>query len=96
MSESNPTADRFRQMMNTMQFDTLPLFSRPHFSWKLKTEYVGRRFIYRPETESTMEDARRMIERRGPFGGPGGGGGGQGAGPGPQGGGGGGDRKSVV
>lgn len=46
-----------------MQFETLPLFSKPYFSWKLKTDYVGRRLVYRPETESTMDDARRMLER---------------------------------
>lgn len=49
--------------MDLMQFESLPLFSRPFFSWNLKTEYVGRRLIYRPSTESTMDDARRMLER---------------------------------
>ena len=49
--------------MNTMQFETLPLFSKPHFQWLLTTDYVGRRFVYRPESESTMDDARRMLER---------------------------------
>jgi BirA family biotin operon repressor/biotin-[acetyl-CoA-carboxylase] ligase len=70
-SNPNPSVERFRQMMNYMQFETLPLFSKPHFSWNLKTDYVGRRFNYRPETESTLDEARRMIERpRGPgFGG---------------------------
>jgi BirA family biotin operon repressor/biotin-[acetyl-CoA-carboxylase] ligase len=55
--------------MNSMEFETLPLFSKPHFAWRLKTDYVGRRLTYRPETESTLDDARRMIER--PRGGPG-------------------------
>ena len=55
--------DRFRRMMDLMQFETLPLFSKPHFSWNLKTDYVGRRFVYRPESESTMDDAMRMLER---------------------------------
>ncbi|MPZ48658.1 MAG: biotin--[acetyl-CoA-carboxylase] ligase [Dehalococcoidia bacterium] len=55
--------DRFRRMMDSMQFETLPLFSKPHFSWNLRTDYVGRRFVYRPESESTMDDARRMLER---------------------------------
>jgi BirA family biotin operon repressor/biotin-[acetyl-CoA-carboxylase] ligase len=55
--------ERFRQQMELMQFETLPLFSKPYFSWYLKTDYVGRRFVYRPETESTMDDARRMLER---------------------------------
>lgn len=49
--------------METMDFETLPLFSKPHFSWRLQTDYVGRRLIYRPETESTMDDAHRMLER---------------------------------
>ncbi len=55
--------ERFRRMMDSMQFETLPLFSKPYFSWNLKTDFVGRRFVYRPETESTMDDARRMLER---------------------------------
>jgi BirA family transcriptional regulator, biotin operon repressor / biotin---[acetyl-CoA-carboxylase] ligase len=49
--------------MDLMEFETLPLFSKPHFSWNLQTDYVGRRFIYRPTSESTMDDARRMLER---------------------------------
>ena len=49
--------------MDSMDFETMPLFSKPYFSWNLKTEFVGRRFVYRPETESTMDDARRMLER---------------------------------
>jgi BirA family biotin operon repressor/biotin-[acetyl-CoA-carboxylase] ligase len=55
--------DRFRRMMDQMDFETLPLFSKPHFTWNLKTDYVGRRFVYRPVSESTMDDARRMLER---------------------------------
>jgi BirA family biotin operon repressor/biotin-[acetyl-CoA-carboxylase] ligase len=43
--------------------DELPIFSKPYFQWGLTTNYVGRRFVYRPETESTMDDARRMMER---------------------------------
>jgi BirA family biotin operon repressor/biotin-[acetyl-CoA-carboxylase] ligase len=49
--------------MDLMQFETLPLFSKPLFSWNLHTDYVGRRFIYRPSTESTMDDARHMLQR---------------------------------
>jgi BirA family biotin operon repressor/biotin-[acetyl-CoA-carboxylase] ligase len=49
--------------MDLMEFETLPLFSKPLFSWNLHTDYVGRRFIYRPATESTLDDARRMLER---------------------------------
>lgn len=55
--------ERFRRMMDEMDFETLPLFSKPHFSWRLHTDYVGRRFQYRPYTESTQEDGRRMLER---------------------------------
>ena len=61
MSESY--FERFRRMMDEMSFETLPLFSKPHFSWNLHTDYVGRRFQYRPYTESTMDDARHMMER---------------------------------
>lgn len=43
--------------------DPLPLFSKPYFQWGLTTDYVGRRFVYRPATESTMDDAKRMIQR---------------------------------
>ncbi len=43
--------------------DQLPIFSKPYFQWGLHTEYVGRRFVYRPVSESTMDDARRMMER---------------------------------
>jgi BirA family biotin operon repressor/biotin-[acetyl-CoA-carboxylase] ligase len=55
--------ERFRRQMDLMEFETLPLFSKPLFSWNLHTDYVGRRFIYRPTTESTLDDARRMLER---------------------------------
>jgi BirA family biotin operon repressor/biotin-[acetyl-CoA-carboxylase] ligase len=55
--------ERFRRMMDQMDFETLPLFSKPQYSWNLKTDYVGRRFVYRPVSESTMDDARRMLER---------------------------------
>jgi BirA family biotin operon repressor/biotin-[acetyl-CoA-carboxylase] ligase len=50
-------------MMDEMTFETLPLFSKPHYSWKLQTDYVGRRFQYRPYTESTQDDARNMMQR---------------------------------
>jgi BirA family biotin operon repressor/biotin-[acetyl-CoA-carboxylase] ligase len=49
--------------MELMEFETLPLFSKPYFSWKLTTDTIGRRLVYRPDTESTMDDARRMLER---------------------------------
>ena len=39
MSESY--FDRFRRMMDAMEFDTLPLFSKPYFQWHLKTDYAG-------------------------------------------------------
>jgi BirA family biotin operon repressor/biotin-[acetyl-CoA-carboxylase] ligase len=55
--------ERFRRQMDLMQFETLPLFSKPLLSWNLHTDYVGRRFIYRPTTESTMDDARGMLQR---------------------------------
>jgi BirA family biotin operon repressor/biotin-[acetyl-CoA-carboxylase] ligase len=55
--------ERFRRQMDLMEFETLPLFSKPLFSWNLHTDYVGRRFIYRPSTESTMDDARSMLQR---------------------------------
>lgn len=55
--------ERFRRQMEIMDFETLPLFSKPYFSWKLTTDYIGRRLVYRPDTESTMDDARRMLER---------------------------------
>ncbi|HEX5912475.1 MAG TPA: biotin--[acetyl-CoA-carboxylase] ligase, partial [Rubrobacter sp.] len=64
MSESY--FERFRRMMDAMDFETMPLFSKPHFSWNLHTEYVGRRFQYRPYTESTQEDARHMLQRWNP------------------------------
>lgn len=60
---SDSSFERFRRMMDSMEFETLPLFSKPHFSWNLTTDYVGRRFVYRPDSDSTMDDARRMIER---------------------------------
>ena len=55
--------ERFRRMMDEMDFETLPLFSKPYFSWSLHTDYVGRRFQYRPYTESTQDDARHMLQR---------------------------------
>jgi BirA family biotin operon repressor/biotin-[acetyl-CoA-carboxylase] ligase len=55
--------ERFRRQMDLMEFETLPLFSKPLLSWNLHTDYIGRRFIYRPTTESTLDDARRMLER---------------------------------
>jgi BirA family biotin operon repressor/biotin-[acetyl-CoA-carboxylase] ligase len=55
--------ERFRRQMELMEFETLPLFSKPYFSWKLTTDSIGRRLVYRPDTESTMDDARRMLER---------------------------------
>jgi BirA family transcriptional regulator, biotin operon repressor / biotin---[acetyl-CoA-carboxylase] ligase len=55
--------ERFRRQMDLMEFETLPLFSKPLFSWNLHTDYIGRRFIYRPATESTLDDARRILER---------------------------------
>ncbi len=61
MSES--FFERFRRQMDLMEFETLPLFSKPLFSWNLHTDYIGRRFIYRPSTESTMDDARSMLQR---------------------------------
>ena len=61
MAESG--MERFRRMMDRMEFETLPLFSKPYFSWRLHTDYVGRRFVYRPTSDSTMEDARRMLDR---------------------------------
>ena len=61
MSES--FFERFRRQMDLMEFETLPLFSKPLLSWNLHTDYVGRRFIYRPSSESVLDDARRMLER---------------------------------
>jgi BirA family transcriptional regulator, biotin operon repressor / biotin---[acetyl-CoA-carboxylase] ligase len=55
--------ERFRRQMDLMEFETLPLFSKPLFSWNLHTDYIGRRCVYRPSSESTMDDARRMLER---------------------------------
>src|SRR6266496_2352128 len=53
----------FRFMVDYVYGDALPTFSKPHFQWKLLTDYMGRRFVYRPVAESTMDDARRMLER---------------------------------
>jgi BirA family biotin operon repressor/biotin-[acetyl-CoA-carboxylase] ligase len=53
----------FRWMIDYQVGDQLPTFSKPYFTWGLHTDYVGRRFIYRPVSESTMDDARRMLER---------------------------------
>lgn len=50
-------------MMNFTFGDSLPIFSKAHFQWGLQTDYVGRRFVYRPVSESTMDDARRMAQR---------------------------------
>jgi BirA family biotin operon repressor/biotin-[acetyl-CoA-carboxylase] ligase len=55
--------ERFRRQMDLMEFETLPLFSKPLLSWNLHTDYVGRRFVYRPSSESVLDDARRMLER---------------------------------
>ena len=48
--------------------DAIPTFSKAQLQWLLTTHYVGRRFFYRPVTESTMDDARRMAERGMPHG----------------------------
>ena len=61
MSESS--FQQWRRMMDSMAFETLPLFARSHFSWHLRTDYVGRRLVYRPVSESTLDDARHMLER---------------------------------
>jgi BirA family biotin operon repressor/biotin-[acetyl-CoA-carboxylase] ligase len=53
----------FRFMVDYQYGDALPTFSKPHFQWKLLTDYMGRRFVYRPVAKSTMDDARRMLER---------------------------------
>ncbi len=50
-------------MMNFDFTGDPPIFAKPHFQWGLTTDYVGRRFVYRPTTESTMDDARRIAER---------------------------------
>jgi BirA family biotin operon repressor/biotin-[acetyl-CoA-carboxylase] ligase len=60
---TNESFERFRRQMELMDFETLPLFSKPYFSWNLQTDYVGRRLVYRPDTESTMDDARRLLDR---------------------------------
>ena len=54
---------RFWEMVAGTDFESLPLFNRPLFSWSLRTDYVGRRLIYRPDTESTLWAAQRMLER---------------------------------
>ena len=61
--EGGPNRSPFRFMVDYQYGDALPMFSKPHFQWKLHTEYMGRRFVYRPVAESTMDDARRMLER---------------------------------
>ena len=38
----------FRFMVDYQYGDALPTFSKPHFQWKLLTDYMGRRFVYRP------------------------------------------------
>jgi BirA family biotin operon repressor/biotin-[acetyl-CoA-carboxylase] ligase len=48
--------------------DSLPTFSKPYLQWRLTTEYVGRRFSYMPRVESTMDFARRLVERGMPSG----------------------------
>lgn len=58
-----PPGPGFRWMVDYQVGDQLPMFSKPHFQWNLKTDYMGRRFVYRPVSESTMDDARRMLER---------------------------------
>jgi BirA family biotin operon repressor/biotin-[acetyl-CoA-carboxylase] ligase len=61
--QDQPQRPPFRWMVDYQFGDQLPIFSKPYFQWGLHTEYVGRRFIYRPVSESTMDDARRMMER---------------------------------
>jgi BirA family biotin operon repressor/biotin-[acetyl-CoA-carboxylase] ligase len=61
--EGPPGGRPFRFMVDYQVGDALPMFAKPHFQWKLNTEYMGRRFVYRPVSESTMDDARRMMER---------------------------------
>lgn len=61
--DQQPQRPPFRFMMDFKVGDQLPIFSKPYFQWGLHTEYAGRRFIYRPVSESTMDDARRMLER---------------------------------
>src|SRR5690554_5963009 len=56
--------ESFRRQIDQAQFENLPLFSRPHFSWNLRTDYVGRRFFYRLSTESTQDDARHILAVR--------------------------------
>lgn len=61
--QDQPQRPPFRWMIDYQFGDHLPIFSKPYFQWGLRTDYVGRRFIYRPVSESTMDDARRMLER---------------------------------
>jgi BirA family biotin operon repressor/biotin-[acetyl-CoA-carboxylase] ligase len=61
--EGGQNRSPFRFMVDYQFGDALPTFSKPHFQWKLLTDYMGRRFVYRPVAESTMDDARRMLER---------------------------------
>jgi BirA family biotin operon repressor/biotin-[acetyl-CoA-carboxylase] ligase len=58
-----PQRPPFRWMVDYQVGDQLPIFSKPYFTWGLHTDFIGRRFIYRPVSESTMDDARRMLER---------------------------------
>jgi BirA family biotin operon repressor/biotin-[acetyl-CoA-carboxylase] ligase len=62
-AEGGQNRSPFRFMVDYQYGDALPTFSKPHFQWKLLTDYMGRRFVYRPVAESTMDDARRMLER---------------------------------
>jgi BirA family biotin operon repressor/biotin-[acetyl-CoA-carboxylase] ligase len=61
--DQQPQRPPFRWMVDYQVGDQLPIFSKPYFTWGLHTDYIGRRFIYRPVSESTMDDARRMMER---------------------------------
>jgi BirA family biotin operon repressor/biotin-[acetyl-CoA-carboxylase] ligase len=63
VQNEQPQRPPFRWMVDYQFGDQLPIFSKPYFQWNLHTDYVGRRFIYRPVSESTMDDARRMLER---------------------------------
>jgi BirA family biotin operon repressor/biotin-[acetyl-CoA-carboxylase] ligase len=63
VQQEQPQRPPFRWMIDYQFGDQLPIFSKPYFQWHLHTDYVGRRFIYRPISESTMDDARRMLER---------------------------------
>src|ERR1051325_4431240 len=61
--EGGQNRSPFRFMVDYQYGDALPMFSKPYFQWKLLTDYMGRRFVYRPVAESTMDDGRRMLER---------------------------------